>query len=75
VTSSSEATELGASLAARFAREISAGERNLSKILHYVPLHLVHAHPLFERFPVGDFCLETGSYQDPRFANCVEIVL
>jgi hypothetical protein len=54
--------EFGASLAARFAREISAGERNLNKTLHHIPLRSVHAHPLFERYPVGDFCLETGSY-------------
>ena len=32
VTSSSEETELGTSLAARFAREISSSERNLSRI-------------------------------------------
>jgi phosphatidylinositol 4-kinase len=36
VTSSNEATELGASLAAHFAREISASERNLSRVFHLV---------------------------------------
>ena len=34
MTSSSEETELGMSLGARFAREISASERYLSRILH-----------------------------------------
>ena len=45
VTSSSEATELGASLAVHFAKEISLGERNLSGIfrLHtYVHGELTH---------------------------------
>ena len=75
MTSSSEATELGTSLAAHFAREISASERNLSKAFHLAWNNTWRTHLLFERFFIGNFGLEAGSYQGPRFADCIEILL
>ena len=75
VTSSNEATGLGTSLAAHFAREISSNERDLSGIFRLTSVCAWRAYPPFGRFFVCHFCLEAGSYQGPSFADCVEVIL